>query len=195
VKLTKIIVLEAVFDDSDMQSDYFHRDCPLETWYVCDLEGIKVTEAKLVKALRLLPAWLRNYSWRLRKGEDYSMSDHPYHQLRVDTGVGVAILNNWGRRTGLGFILTVTSLRIFEMNHQKDYGIPKTFEDFKYLVSSREREHQERKAKLIEETAKATPKIIQESTAIIDAKGFRILTQEEKDKMIEDFRKKHSQSA
>jgi len=185
--MPKIIVLRAVFDDSDIQTDYFHRDRSLEKWYVSDLEGSKVTEGKLRRALKNLPAWLRNFNWRFMKGEKYSMSDHYYGQLRVDQGVGLTVKNGWGHRTGLRFILTVTSLSAFEMNHNRAKSLPQSLEEVQELIEQKERESEERIRKVKENMKKVMPKIIQNTYAVIDKKGFHVLTRKEKQEMLDKY--------
>jgi len=154
-----IITLEAVYDNSDIMTDYFDRDHGIEEWYVCDLQGKVVTEAKLRRAVFRLPMWLRNFNWTYQRGEKYSMSDHPYGQLRVDSGTDLRFPCSGGFGGGtspVGFILTSCTRRIFEMNDRVDNPIPQTFEAMKALIESRikEREEQQKKYKEARERAK-----------------------------------------
>jgi len=135
-----IITLEAVYDNSDIMTDYFDSDHGIEEWYVCDLQGKVVTEGKLRRAVRLLPEWLQNFNWAFRKGEKYSMSDHPYGQLRVDSGTELRFPCSGGMRersSPVRFILTACTRSIFEMNDRVDVPIPPTFEAMRAFVEER----------------------------------------------------------
>lgn len=181
----KVIVLEAVFDDSDIQTDYFARDRPLEKWYVCELEGKIVTEPKLRRAIEKLPAWLQALTWSFQKGEKYSMSDHYYGQLRAGQSFGLEIehLASYpcGKR-GIEFLLSVTHLSTFEMNDTKDKPLPASPDEIKKLIDEKEakelawRNDPERKLRV----AKAHADTIANSTAVIDGRGFHVLTEQEK---------------
>ena len=188
-----IIVLKAVFDDSDMMTDYFNSDRPFGEWYVCDLEGKRVTQGKLRKALKRLPEWLKAFKWTFRKGEKYSMSDHYYGQLRADEGTGLEIKGEFTYShydKPVRFILTATYLETFQMNDSVENPIPETFEEMKRLIEEKQRKWREQRQRAKEHLKKVMPKIIQDSHAIIDGKGFRVLTQEEKDQMIAKYKEK-----
>ncbi len=187
VEYQRVIVLRAVYDDSDLMTDYYHPDHSLEEWYVCDLKGKRVTESKLKKGLVKLPGWLQAFKWCYRRGEDYSMSDHPYGQLRADEGTSFAYGNSWGDTRLVRFILTATSLGIYEMNSSKDKPIPKSREEFQKLLDYESIERQESRVRQVKALQKIQPKIIEESHAIIDGQGFRVLTAEEKASRIEEF--------
>lgn len=171
----QIVVLRAVYDDSDIQTDYFNRDRNLDEWFVAHLEGSRVTESKLRRALELLPSWLREFDWTFRKGEKYSMSDHYYGQLRVDKGVGLTVKSSWGREASLGFILTVTSLRVFEMNRKIDTPIPQSLEEIQKLIERKQKEAEERREKAKKRMEENRAQIEAQAHAVIDEKGFRIL--------------------
>jgi len=142
-----IITLEAVYDNSDLRSDYFDRDHGIEEWYVCDLPGKVVTESKLRRAVRLLPEWLQTFNWAFQKGEKYSMSDHPYGQLRADYECGLRFPTTDGGSSFVRFIITACTRSIFEMNDRVDVPIPPTFEAMKAFVESKIREREERMEK------------------------------------------------
>jgi len=187
VEYQRVIVLRAVYDDSDSMTDYYHPDHSLEEWYVCDLQGKRVTEPKLRKALVKLPGWLQAFKWYYRRGEDYSMSDHPYGQLRADEETGFAYENSWGETRLVRFILTATSLKIYEMNNSLDKTMPESREEFQKLLDSKTIERQERMVEQVKALHEVQPKIIEESHAVIDGRGFRVLTIEEKASRIEEF--------
>ena len=84
----RIVVLEAVYVESDILTDYFAKDTPYISWYVCEYPGNAVTEAKMRATMQRLPEWLRRYDWKWQIGENYSMSDHPSGQLRADGQTG-----------------------------------------------------------------------------------------------------------
>jgi len=135
-----IIVLEIVYDNSDIRSDYFDSDHPIQRWYVCDVQGKVVCESKLRRAVMKLPDWLRNFNWTYRRGEKYSMSDHPYGQLRVDEGTGLRYPCSHGfdsDTSPVGFILTTTWRDHFEMNDRVDVPIPPTPEAMRAFVEER----------------------------------------------------------
>jgi hypothetical protein len=134
----KIITLEAVYDNSDLMTDYFDHDSGLFEWFVTDMTGAKITEAKLRSALSKLPEWLRTFNWILQKGERYSMSDHPYHQLRADTNTGLTFLKNpqIEERKAVRFILSVSHKDIFLMNHKLETSIPQTLDEIHSELSS-----------------------------------------------------------
>lgn len=188
----RIIYLEAVFDDSDIMTDYFNRDRPMFEWYICDLEGKRVTEGKLRRALKHLPEWLRAYEWKFRKGEVYSMSDHCYGQLRVDQGVGLTVRgeHTYGHTDSpLRFIITVTSVSCFEMNHSLEDQIPETKQVLSEMLEAKQEEWTLRRKEQKEAIKKAHIETIKTSHAVIDGKGFRVLTEEEKKKQIENYLK------
>lgn len=177
--MSKIIVLEAVYNNSDLMSDYFDSDHRLEEWYVCDLEGKAVTEAKLRRALQHLPKWLRQFNWSTyQKGENYSMSDHPHGQLRADEGTGLTTKNALKETVSIRFILTVSYSDIFSWNHKLDDPIPETLEAFKTLIQQRDQETQRREQELKPIREEAMRKVVEEATAVIDREGFRILKHE-----------------
>ncbi len=136
-----IVVLEAVYDNSDIMTDYFARDTPYTSWYVCEYQGKAVTEAKMRAALRRLPEWLRRYDWKWQTGENYSMSDHPRGQLRADGQTGILVYagsSNSGRE--LSFLLSTANESIFLMNNRKDALVPATLDEFKTLIVRKEEE-------------------------------------------------------
>jgi len=153
-----IITLEAVYDASDIRTDYFDSDHGIEEWYVCDLTGKFVTLAKLLRALGRLPDWLVNLKWTPRTGEKYSMSDHPYMQLRCDSGTGLHYIDG-GDTKAVRFIITACTRSIFEMNDRVDNPIPPTFEAMKAFIDSkvRDRQEQAQKYKEARERAKIVP--------------------------------------
>jgi len=137
----QIVVLEAVYDNSDIMTDYWARDTPYTTWYVCEYPGNAVTEAKMRAALQRLPGWLRRYDWKWQKGENYSMSDHSRGQLRADGQTGILVYagsSNSGREISL--LLSTTSESIFLMNNRKEVPIPATLDEFKALIVRKEEE-------------------------------------------------------
>lgn len=156
----KIIVLEAVYDNSDIMTDYFDRDHGYLEHFVAPLEGKVVTEAKLRQALRKLPQWLQGYEWKFRKGEKYSMSDHPHGQLRADNGVGITVKNQEGRQDcGLGFILGISYESVFTMNHSMTTPIPATREEFLTQVAGKEKIQEEKRQAMRKKFEEAQTKI------------------------------------
>ena len=136
-----IVVVEAVYDNSDIMTDYFAKDTPYTSWYVCEYPGKAVTEAKMRAALRRLPGWLRRYDWKWQKGENYSMSDHPRGQLRADGQTGILVYagsSNSGRE--ISFLLSTSSESTFLMNNRKDALVPATLDEFKTLIVGKEEE-------------------------------------------------------
>jgi len=153
-----IIVLEVVYDGSDIMTDYWNPDAPIERWYVCEVQGKAVTEAKMRRALMKLPEWLQKLNWKYRKGEKYSMSDHPYGQLRVDEGTGMRFPCGGTMREGsspVSYILDTTWEDIFKMNDKLENPIPPTPEAMKAFVEEviRERERKQREAQQARERA------------------------------------------
>lgn len=180
VEYEKVIVLEAVYNNSDIQTDYFDRDARLKEWYVCDLEGKAVTEAKLRRALRQLPEWLQNLRWDFEKGEKYSMSDHYYGQLRMDENTGIPVKRLYGGESNVRFLLRVTYLSTFEMNQRKDEPLPQSLEELRRYVENRQREREIKEIQMREKIAEAHAKVIESSHAVIDGRGFHVLTPQEK---------------
>lgn len=183
--MSRIVILEAVFDDSDIQVDYFSRDRPLKEWFVCELEGKVVTEAKLRKALEKLPAWLQAFKWGYEKPEKYSMSDHYYGQLRMDEGTGLSVtkpLTYSSETRGVGFILsTHYSLESWKANYEIE-PLPQSIEEIRRFIEEKQRKEEERlndpERKL--RIAKAHADTIAQSTAVIDGRGFHVLTEQDK---------------
>ncbi|MGP8056940.1 MAG: hypothetical protein ACLP9K_04990 [Nitrososphaerales archaeon] len=137
----QIVVLEAVYDNSDIMTDYFAKDTPYTSWYVSEYPGKAVTEAKMRATLQRFPGWLQQYEWQWQRGENYSMSDHPRGQLRADGQTGILVYagsSNSGRE--IGFLLSTTSESIFLMNNRKEAPIPATLDEFKALIVRKEEE-------------------------------------------------------
>lgn len=149
-----MFVLEAVYDNSDIMTDYFHRDAPIGEWFVHPLAGKVVNEAKLRRVLGALPEWLQRYSWTYQKGEKYSMSDHPYGQLRVATDLRFPC--SAGGTSPVLLILGVTWQDNFKMNYSLTDPIPESFEAMKAFVDReiKERAEQAQKYKEARERAK-----------------------------------------
>lgn len=169
----KVIVLEAVYNNSDSQSDYFDRNATLKEWAIELLPGKVVTEAKLRDAVARLPGGFPQLKWTFEKGEQYSMSDHPYgtleseplHALRVKATVGDSCIR-----------LRVT------MSHLSDKSIKEKGEPFNYAalkaaVDARIQRDQEweaeRKTDAYKERMRAQQIAdILRSSAVIDGRGF-----------------------
>lgn len=142
-KITRIISLEAVYNNSDLITDYFDGNARLKEWYVEDFNGKKITEAVLRKSLKQLPKWLQEQEWSYQKGEKYSMSDHPYGQLECGLfgewwkvqKASVTTVNSIGDTVPVRFILTLGYLDLFTMNNKKE-PIP-TRAEFEALLQSR----------------------------------------------------------
>jgi hypothetical protein len=188
--MADMIVLRAVFDDSDPMADYYHPDRAIFEWYVCDLEGKMVTEAKLRRALKKLPEWLQGLNWKYQKPAKYSMSNHYFGQLRADEGVGLTVK---GEHTyshcdkPLRFILTACSKGIFTINNSLNQQIPQSKELLSQMLEAKQQVWSLRNKQTKEAMEQTVPKIIQESIAIIDEKGFHYLTQEEKCEQTQRF--------
>ena len=132
-----IITLEAVYDSSDLSSDYYSPDTPIKEWFVCEIGTKRVTEEVLRQASRLLPLWLQSKAWSYSRGEKYSMSDHPYGQLRIEQGLGIRYFNH-GQPKNVALILSATTWSIFRMNHKADEEIPWSAEDFGLAINERD---------------------------------------------------------
>ncbi len=137
----QIVVLEAIYDNSDITTDYFAKDTPHTSWYVCEYPSKAVTEPKMRAALQRLPEWLQQYDWKWQRGENYSMSDHPRGQLRADGQTGILVYagsSNSGRE--ISFLLSTTGEGIFLMNNRKEVLVPATLDEFKTHIVRREEE-------------------------------------------------------
>lgn len=189
----KIVILEAVYDDSDLMTDYFNRDAPVEKWFICDLPGKAVTEQGLRMALSQLPAYLQAMTWEYQKGEKYSMSDHYYGQLRMDKGLGVEVKGSGGA-SGVGLIISSYAASTFEMNHKYNKPIPKTLGELQVYITNWEDERKRRSEALKPKILEAQIKTIQQSSAVIDGRGFHVLTKEDKTKMIADLQKEENKT-
>jgi len=173
-----IVVLEARYDNSDIQTDYFGYRTLFER-YICDLEGKKVTEKKLRKALRLLSAYYQRLSWKYIKPEKYTLSPHYYGSLEAISNL--EIINDWGYNARIYFVITATYFQ------PDPLPIPKDEAEIKRLIEQHYKEERERAKRTKEAMKKIYPKIIRDATAIIDAKGFRILTEKEKEELIRKY--------
>jgi len=162
-----IITLEAVYDNSDIMTDYFDRDHGIEEWYVCDLRGKVVTQNKLIRALCEVPDWLKPLGWAYRKGEKYSMSDHPYGQLRCDNDTGLTFRNSQGEMKKVRFIITASWREGFELNHKLNRTIPPTLEAMKAFIESKVKERDERLQKIKEN--------VESSKEELKAKGKEVI--------------------
>ena len=169
----KVIVLEAVYDNSDSQSDYFDRNSRLKEWALEPLTGKVVTEKKLRDAVMKLPGGFPKLKWTFEKGEQYSMSDHPYgtlesepiHALRVKATVGDSCIR---------FRVTMTHL---SEQSTKEKGEPFNYVALKRAVDARNEKDREWEAYRKTGTYKQQQreqelKLIQGSAAIIDGRGF-----------------------
>ena len=114
----RIITIEAVYDNSDLITDYFDNNARLREWYVEDFNGKIVTESKLRKSISKLPKWLQDQTWTFQKGEKYSMSDHPYGQLECTTNLVTE--NGISHTVAVRFIVTLGWLDLFQMNNSID---------------------------------------------------------------------------
>jgi len=186
----RIIVLEAVFDDSDIQTDYWAPDRTIERWFVATVEK-PITEGKLRRVLTILPKWLQAYTWKYRKGEKYSMSDHPYGQLRAQESTGLAVkkLASYGGDRPVGLLIDISWLDHFEMNDEVK-PLPESLDDIKKLIEDKERNEEERRKRMREKMNEAQAKTIAQSTAVIDGRGFHILTEQEKKEEIVKLQQK-----
>lgn len=183
----KIVKLEAVYDNSDIMTDYFARDTPYEQWKICDLDGDRVTEQKLRDALKKCPQWIQALEWTFERGEKYSMSDHPYGQLRHDHSTGVEIRNGYGGGDRpVTLLISISHLWNNAEKSDLDTSIPATIEELRaYIEGKQDRKEQEAKA-LKPQSRENALKSIQNSQAsyVIDEKGFHPYTQEDKNREI-----------
>jgi len=152
-----MFVLVAVYDNSDIMTDYFQRDAPIGEWFVHPLAGKIVNEVKLRRILLSLPEWLQHYTWSYQKGEKYSMSDHPYGQLRVATDLRFPC--SAGGTSPVLLILGVTWQDNFKMNYSLTDPIPESFDVMRLFIEGKIREREERaqKYKEAQERAKVVP--------------------------------------
>ena len=146
----RIVTLEAVYDNSDVMTDYFDGDSGIEEWYVMPIDK-PITEQKLRMATRQpgFPQWLRDLPWTFRKGEKYSMSDHPYGQLRFDQGFDGVFIKGTSAGSGhmskVRLIVSSSSLSIFKMNSKAETKIPPTFDEFKAFIEGVNQEREQRR--------------------------------------------------
>ncbi len=197
-----IVVLEIVYDNSDIQTDYFDNDRTLDKWVICPLQGKITTEGKLRAALAQLPEWLQSLGWNYQKGEKYSMSNHPYGQLRSATW---ADLPGWKHTTykvstegsGLGFIIQPDWLEHIG-TYDKDAQVPQTLEAMRarveYLDAEENRKNHEREVYMNSpewKIRRLKGKIAeaQRVTAIMGASGFRFVTDEERAASVAELEK------
>lgn len=129
--MTNIIVLEAAFDDNDIQTDYFNTG-RLAEWFVDTYKSTRVTDRQLRLALPKLPSWLRALEWGYIKPEKYSMSDHYYGELRALTDIGIR--NHSQRNVKIEMRLRTTTLSIFKMNNDPNSIVPQTKDGIERLI-------------------------------------------------------------
>lgn len=184
------ITVQVVYDDSDPMTDYYAPDRPLYKWRVLELgERPRITEPLLRRALALLPAWLRAKEWTYRKGEKYSMSNHPYGQLRGETLEGLEWPYGYGGRDyatkGLGLLMDVDWLNEDEYREP----VPADFEAMRVFVAGLGEKRRAEEAEA--EARRNSPEGIRRRfeteinqwrslTAVFDEKGFRTITPEER---------------
>lgn len=169
----KVIVLEAVYDNSDSQTDYFDGNSRLKEWPLEPLVGKVVTEKKLRDAVARLPGGFPRLRWTFEKGEQYSMSDHPYgsleseplHALRVKATVGYSCIR-----------LRVTMTHLSEQS-TKEKGEPFNYAALKRAVDARNEKDREGEAyrktgAYKQQQREQELKLIQGSSAVIDGRGF-----------------------
>ena len=177
---------EVVYDDSESQTDYYAPDRPLFRYpYEAIGERERVTEQLLRASLAKLPAWARGLPWAFKKGEKYSMSDHYYGQLRCDHGLeGVpdwpfAYAGRGYQGRTLTYLVKVGYEDINCMNHA-DGAIPQSVEELARRVEAKRLEQAELERTMKDRMVIANVKAIQSSSAVIDGRGFHVLTEAEK---------------
>ncbi|MEM2905054.1 MAG: hypothetical protein QW587_04865 [Candidatus Bathyarchaeia archaeon] len=179
--MADIIVLRAVFSNSDSQRDYYDPDRTLAEWRITELKAGRVTEALLRGALRLLPGWMQALRWTYRKR---TASNHYYGQLRVEEGLGLTVRNEWGDRVGVGLILEPGYSRL---NPELKPRPPRSLKALNRVIRLYEREAEERERKAREAQSRIMPELIRSATAILDEGGLRVLTRREKEDMARKY--------
>jgi len=97
-----------------------------------------------------------------------------------------------GYTVGVRLHITFSSRYWFEANHGINAKIPQSLEEFKQFIEDWIRRREEKRRQTKEKMAQAMIKTIESSHAIIDGRGFRVLTPEEKTRMIQDIKRKYS---
>ena len=133
----RAIVLKAVFDDSDPMTDYWHPDKTIFEWEIFPIDvKERITKNKLLKALRLLPEWLREkFLWTYVKPEKYAWSPNYYGQLRTVTITGLYVPSKYTYSKSdkpIEFVITVS---VFEEDEKTP--IPKSYEEMKELLNKK----------------------------------------------------------
>jgi len=170
--MTRKFILRLCYDDSDPMTDYYHPRATFMEWLICDYEGRRTTESKLRRALSRCPEWIRKLTFKYKK----TYYDKPYLESEP---IGLTKTRTYGGYER-PFFFIVEDTPLFS-----DEGeIPKSIEELKGIVERREREQELKEIQMRERIAKAHADIIKNATAIIDAKGFRILTEQEKNEII-----------
>lgn len=174
-----IMVLHAVYDASDMMSDYWHPNMPLFSFYVGEMPGKRRTISKLRKALKRLPDWIQRLDWN---------DDKTYYDLRFlkSDRVGDRVIKTSGGGSGLTFTLEYEMVygdNAYVNGHDRNMGfnmIPSSLSAFNKMVDNiiaeRQRVRDEAKA-----AAKVRRRIPQGASHVLDQYGFRPITQEERE--------------
>ena len=183
------VTLEVVYDDSDSMTDYYAPDRTLWKWRLMDVgPRPRITEPLLRRALERLPGWLRSKSWTYRKGEKYSMSDHPYGQMRGEA-LGLEWSYGYGGRSYQTKALALLIDTDSRLGEEYDRPVPESFEAMRDFITalSEERKAQEAKTEAYLRSPEAKTKRIQSEinqwrslTAVFDERGFRQITPEER---------------
>ena len=170
--MSEIIVLKAVYDNSDFYTDYYCPSQCLNEWFICEMEGKRRTEGKLWKALKLLPEWLKRLTWEYYKGEKFVGARFFYPTLSAKEDLGLKVKNDWGYTVRVRLHITFSSRYWFEANHGINAKIPQSLEEFKQFIEDWIRRREEKRRQTKEKVAEAMIKTIESSHAIIDGRGF-----------------------
>lgn len=147
----RIIILRIVYDNSDLQTDYFDNNHPLYDFYVKEMSGKRRTIGKLRRALKLLPELIQRLDWENDKtsyGKRFLTSsrvgDKTIKVYRGNSSPLWFTLEYYGLSKDSAFI----THNKYERRFSRD-KIPRSLKEFNYLadffIASREDRKNENK--------------------------------------------------
>ena len=170
----KTVVLRAVYNDSDIMTDYFHPDAWFECWFIADMPGKRVSEKKLRTGAAALPSWIRDLGFEYER-------DYGRYRLRSGFIPDAAMDVYGGGQRGVQFLVEISYSS--SLNRANGYykPIPETHGAFMELVEARALKREADRLEAQSHTAKSRRavqqvKSILSATAIFDGNGFEVQT-------------------
>lgn len=170
----RTLALRAVYNNSDIQSDYYHPDAWFECWYIADMPGKRISERKLRNGAALLPSWIRDLGFEYER-------DYGRYRLRSGFIPDATMDVYGGGQRGVQFLVEDSYSSSLDRANGHYKPIPKTHGAFMELVEARALKREADRLEAQSHTAKSRRtvqqvKSILTATAIFDGNGFEVQT-------------------